>query len=253
LCHTSQRLTFAMTWITTSSDVDWRAVLAGCALFFLSMVQPVNAIPPAGGSPPAALVGDAQVVDGDTLDVAGERVRLEGIDAPEMSQTCTGSGGTAWDCGLEARRELVRLTQGQTIACDRRGHDKYGRTLAICFVDGEDINGELVKSGLARAFVRYSQEYVADENAARTAKAGLWQGESVAPWDYRKQSWTAAEVKAPSGCAIKGNISKKGHIYHVPWSTWYDKVVIDESKGERWFCTEADALAAGWRAAEPGR
>ena len=68
-----------------------------------------------------------------------------------------------------------------------------------------------------------------------------------APWDYRAKRWAAAEQKAPEGCAIKGNITKNGRIYHMPWSPWYAQIKIDADKGKRWFCTEAEALAAGWR------
>jgi hypothetical protein len=68
-------------------------------------------------------------------------------------------------------------------------------------------------------------------------------------WEFRHSKWHMAEVSTPKGCAIKGNISHGGQIYHVPWSPWYDKVKIDTGRGERWFCNEADAITAGWRAA----
>lgn len=195
------------------------------------------------------LAGEAVVIDGDTLDIAGHRVRLEGIDAPETSQTCTTAEGTTWACGRDAQKALARLIKDKTVLCDRSGEDRYGRTLGICFVEGENINAFLVKSGLARAFVKYSQLYVAEEAAARQAHAGVWQGDNTAPWDYRRTRWSGAETAAPAGCAIKGNISARGQVYHVPWSAWYDKVKIDPSQGERWFCDEAEALAAGWRPA----
>jgi hypothetical protein len=87
------------------------------------------------------------------------------------------------------------------------------------------------------------------EADARTRKVGVWQGPAEAPWDFRHGEWKTAEVAAPKNCAIKGNISSHGHIYHMPWSPWYDRVRIDESRGERWFCSEAEAQAAGWRPA----
>ncbi|MEQ1718696.1 MAG: thermonuclease family protein [Hyphomicrobium sp.] len=227
---------------------SWACQLFGALIFsaLVAALNPVLALP-LGDAP---IAGAAAVIDGDTLDIAGERVRLQGIDAPEMAQTCKSAAGTDWACGREAQKKLIDLTQGQTVACDRKGQDKYARTLAVCFVEGEDINAILVKAGLARAFVKYSQDYVVEEADARSTGAGLWQGDSVAPWDFRNKRWQAAETAAPSGCAIKGNISNNGHIYHVPWSTWYDKVRIETGRGERWFCTEAEAAAAGWRAAE---
>ena len=196
------------------------------------------------------ITGDAIVIDGDTLEIGGRRVRLEGIDAPEMAQSCQTSNGSPWRCGLTAQQKLIEITRGQTVACDAAGTDKYGRTLAVCFVEGEDINATLVRQGVARAFVKYSELYVSQEAEARAARRGIWQADNTAPWDFRHRRWQTAEASAPQGCAIKGNVSSKGMIYHTPWSAWYDKVKIDEAQGERWFCSEAEAVAAGWRAAQ---
>ena len=199
----------------------------------------------------ATVAGPARVIDGDTIEISGERIRLEGIDAPETAQTCTSAAGLTWACGQEAGKVLRALTSGSDVACDSRGRDKYGRTLAICYSGGIDLNGQMVRSGYAWAFVKYSTEYVAAETQARAGKAGVWQGAAQAPWDFRHGEWQVAETTAPGGCAIKGNISGHGHIYHVPWGPWYDKVSVNEARGERWFCSEADAMAAGWRAAMP--
>ena len=78
-------------------------------------------------------------------------------------------------------------------------------------------------------------------------RIGIWQGEAQPAWEYRAQRWTGAEPKAPQGCAIKGNVTANGKIYHMPWSPWYAQIKMDPDKGRRWFCTEAEALAAGWR------
>jgi len=195
-----------------------------------------------------ALAGAARVIDGDTLDIAGERVRLEGIDAPEMGQSCGRSSFGTWKCGVAAANRLAELVRGHMVTCESRGYDKYGRMLGICFVDGQDINAQMVREGLAWAFVRYSQTYVRQEAQARAARAGIWQGEAAPAWEYREHRWASAEKGAPSGCAIKGNISAYGRIYYTPWSPWYANVKIEPEKGERWFCSEAQAIAAGWRA-----
>jgi endonuclease YncB( thermonuclease family) len=195
------------------------------------------------------LSGPALIVDGDTIEIAGQRIRLEGIDAPEMAQDCATAAGASWPCGRDAAKVLGALTKGRDLACDSRGTDKYGRMLAICYADGLDLNAEMVRTGYAWAFVKYSVAYANTETEARAAKSGVWQGKAEAPWDFRHKGWQAAEASAPQGCAIKGNISGNGQIYHVPWSAWYSKVQIDEARGERWFCSEADAIAAGWRAA----
>lgn len=193
--------------------------------------------------------GRAVAVDGDTLQVGGLRVRLEGIDAPEMGQTCGRRSVGDWNCGRAAQQALGDLVHGRRIDCDSKGRDKYGRELGICFVDGRDINAELVRQGMAWAFVKYSQSYVGAEAEARKARAGIWQGSAEPAWAYRAQKWQTAEVEAPKGCAIKGNITKNGKIYHVPWGDWYGKVKVEPNKGERWFCNEAEAVAAGWRPA----
>lgn len=230
---------------TTRCFIRWRvasALVGGIALGTLLLIP--NARPAVHDG----VSGRARVIDGDTIDVAGTRVRLEGIDAPEIAQTCGRRLFGTWACGKAAARALRDLTFGREVACERRGTDKYGRMLGVCFVDGHDLNAQMVRKGFAWAFVRYSTSYVDAEAKARADKVGIWQGASEPAWDYRAKRWASAETAAPSGCAIKGNISSKGHIYHMPWSPWYGKVRVDLEKGERWFCSEAEALAAGWRA-----
>ncbi len=193
--------------------------------------------------------GPARVIDGDTLEIAGRHVRLEGIDAPEIAQRCGRWLIGTWACGQAAGGALEKLVGGETVSCESRGIDKYGRTLGVCFAAGRDINAEMVRQGYAWAFVKYSTSYVAEEAEARALRIGIWQGEAEPAWEFREHRWAGAEEAAPNGCAIKGNVTEHGHIYHMPWSPWYDKIRIDEGKGKRWFCSEAEALAAGWRPA----
>lgn len=143
------------------------------------------------------------------------------------------------------------MVQHKDLTCDRTGSDVYHRTLAVCIEDGIDINETMVRAGMAWAFVKYARTYVDVEAEARARQAGVRQGPAEAPWDFRRAGWKVAEATAPGGCAIKGNISSHGHIYHMPWSPWYGRVKIDTARGERWFCSEAEALAAGWRPASP--
>lgn len=215
--------------------------LAGALVF--SGLTPVHA------RAPEKLSGRATVIDGDTLDIAGTHVRLEGIDAPEASQTCGSRWIGSWKCGAAASAALNKLVDGRRVDCESRGQDKYGRILGYCAVDGRDLNAEMVRAGLAWAFVKYSTTYVKEEEQARTAKLGIWQGDAEPAWVYRDKRWAAAEPVAPGGCAIKGNVTAHGHIYHMPWSPWYGKVRVDAAKGERWFCSEAEAKSAGWRRA----
>ncbi len=196
------------------------------------------------------LSGRATVIDGDTINIDGTHVRLEGIDAPEASQSCARKEIGTWSCGAAATKALAKLIGERRVDCEERGHDKYGRTLGICFVDGRDINAEMVRTGLAWAFVKYSKTYVETEGEARALKVGIWQAETEPAWIFREKRWQTAETAAPNGCAIKGNVTAHGQIYHMPWSPWYGKVRIDAAKGERWFCSEAEAKEAGWRPAQ---
>lgn len=195
------------------------------------------------------IIGIARVLDGDTIVVSGVRIRLEGIDAPESSQTCQLPDGRPWACGHRATFELNRLIGAKLVTCDDRGPDKYGRTLGVCFAGSVELNAEMVRRGMAWAFVRYSQRYVAHEATARQARVGIWQGPSQPAWDFRADRWQTAEPGAPSGCAIKGNVTNTDRIYHMPWSPWYHKVNMNGGRGKRWFCSEGEAQAAGWRPA----
>ncbi|HEX2843390.1 thermonuclease family protein [Hyphomicrobium sp.] len=219
--------------------------LALAATLLLSIPNIVGARPAGETSP--LLSGRATVIDGDTLEIAGERVRLEGIDAPETEQTCEGGWFGTWKCGRAATEQLRWLVGGRRVDCSSTGRDKYDRVLGWCSVDGRDVNAEMVRSGHAWAFVKYSTRYQDTEAEARRAKIGIWKGNAEPPWVFRERRWEVAEAGAPQGCAIKGNITENGHIYHMPWSPWYAKVKVEPEKGERWFCTEAEAGKAGFR------
>lgn len=218
--------------------------LVALALAVGALVSP----PSAQAREAASVVGVVDhVVDGDTLDIGGTRVRLEGIDAPELGQRCGRAWFGTWACGAKAQGALYDLVVGKTVTCSSVGQDKYGRVLGLCSLNGVDINKAMVGRGLAWAFVKYSDRYVADEAQARAAKAGVWQGEATAPWEFRAEKWAGAEQTSPNGCAIKGNVTENGHIYHMPWSPWYGKVKVEPAKGEQWFCSEAEAQSAGFR------
>jgi len=193
------------------------------------------------------------IVDGDTIDLKGTRIRLHGIDAPEAGQKCKRARRGTWKCGKAALDRLTELSKGG-ISCFITGSDQHARYLAVCRQpDGTDINQLMVVEGYAWAFKRYSQDYVAAEDQAKARGLGVWQAQTVTAWDYRASKWAIAEQQAPEGCPVKGNISKGNQIYHAPWSPWYTKTKINVKKGERWFCTEREALDAGWRAPIWGR
>jgi len=201
--------------------------------------------------------GPAKVVDGDTLDIRSNgkviRIRIEGIDAPESGQTCRDGSDKVWQCGRNAARRLATLTADRNIRCAPSGVDNYSRVIASCRTGkgNVDLGGRLVEEGLAWAFRRYSDTYVPLEDVARAHGVGIWSGQAIPAWEYRRTRWSNPDAHAPKDCPIKGNISNKTgeRIYHPPWSPWYAKTQIDPSRGERWFCSEADAISAGWRPA----
>lgn len=193
------------------------------------------------------IVGIARVSDGDTLKIAGERLRLHGIDAPEKKQSCRTEHGVVWKCGIWASESLKMLVEGKPVSCVWDNRDNYKRPIAQCQVNGRDIGAVLVKNGVALAYRKYSMAYVDQESYAARNDIGLWSGSIQQPQTYRLVA-QKAEKPPSAACAIKGNISSSGRIYHVPGSKWYKKTKIDTRRGERWFCSIAEAVKAGWRA-----
>ena len=225
-----------------------------------------------GGTLAPSLTGPVRVVDGDTIRLGEHRIRLHGIDAPESDQACLDPQGAPWACGDAATERLVELIGDDPVHCTQRDIDRYRRIIGECFADGTNLNAALVAEGLAFAYRRFSLDYAALEDDARAAGRGIWAGTVQAPWDHRRDpqhvltqqvatpqvSTTGTTLLAqnnrsgfhpPGNCVIKGNINSRGErIYHTPSSRWYSRTHIDTSRGERWFCSEEEARAAGWRA-----
>lgn len=195
----------------------------------------------------ADVSGKARVIDGDTIEVAGQRIRLHGIDAPESGQACE-VDGKAWQCGQAATRALSRAIGAHSVTCEERDRDRYKRIVAVCSVGNRDLGALMVSEGFALAYRRYSTDYVKAEDTARKTQRGMWAGRFIEPWSWRRGQRLASEAANDNqACNIKGNISRNGRIYHMPGGAYYERTRIDEAKGERWFCSEAEARAAGWR------
>ena len=137
--------------------------------------------------------GKAKVVDGDTITINNTKIRFSGIDAPEsyyygQTQYCKKLNGQIWACGKKATSKLKELINNQVVECTDEGKDRYGRTLSICFVNGLDLQSEMVRSGMAIAYLKYSRRYENEMVEAMTNKVGIWSGNFLDPEDWRRQN-----------------------------------------------------------------
>ena len=128
-----------------------------------------------------------KIVDGDTIHLNGNKYRLYGIDAPEIKQECE-VNQKSYRCGLQSKNFLESIVKGKQIQCKQKGVDKYKRIVAICFVNGLDINQKMVKSGWAIAYRYYSMDYVEDELFAKNNQLGIWKGTFTKPKDWRREN-----------------------------------------------------------------
>lgn len=254
----------------------WRMAILGPGLLLAGL---------AGAAAPKVLTGRVvEVADGDTISIRADggqvKVRLHGVDAPEREQPF----------GVNASRALRQWTLGRTVVVTVLDRDQYDREVGMVYLDGEVLNARLIRKGYAWAYRQFldeppgARDYCRLENEAREARRGLWgqaDNRIVPPWQWRRQNAgerveftrtgdlslqncldaiprrrnapvPAANMgDAPQGCQIKGNINAKGaRLYHLPGSRSYAETRIDPTKGERLFCTEDEARAAGW---EPAR
>ena len=130
--------------------------------------------------------GIPSITDGDTLRIGDIRIRLLGIDAPETKQTCTDANGKIYHCGIVSTDALVNKIGGRSIDCRLNGKQSYNRELGTCYLKEDDLNKWMVRNGVAVAYRHYSTAYVADEDAAKAEKKGLWAGSFEMPWDFRR-------------------------------------------------------------------
>ena len=127
------------------------------------------------------------------------------------------------------------------------GHDTTGRVLGRCFAGRRDISGTLLRRGLVFVSADTSATFRKLEAVARKARKGFWGSKVERPSEFRAKRWAAAKSRAPDGCPIKGNVTSRGKVYVLPWSPSYGRIRIQRKRGERWFCSEREAIRAGWR------
>ena len=243
------------------------ALFSICAASLFGLLMPAGAIGAAG----------ATVRDGDTVQIGDAVYRLDGIDAPELDQLCINDQADPWSCGIDARDRLSKLIGGRSVHCDDLGPDKGhgGRHIGLCTAVGDKVslNQQVVRSGYAISVEPAVKVHVKDDAAAaRDAASGIWKGCFAAPADFRIgkkdgplfgascRSDRDREIRAvlfpdaptaPPGCTIKGKLALRARVtgnigvYHLQGCPSYPGI----TEPERWFCSEDDARAAGFRRA----
>jgi endonuclease YncB( thermonuclease family) len=141
----------------------------------------------------ADIVGRASVIDGDTIEIHGQRIRLHGVDAPEKGQPCFDAANQPYRCGQKAAMALDEFVGQSPVSCREKDVDRYGRTVAACLGRGEEIAHWMVRSGHAFAYRRYSSDYIGAEQEARNNRRGVWSGDTQAPWEWRKEQRHSAQ------------------------------------------------------------
>lgn len=222
--------------------------ILACILFVLPVVA---------GQP--EIHGVARVIDGDTLEINGTRIRLGGIDAPERAEICSDARGRDWACGAWATKETRALIGRAPVSCVDLGARSFDRIVARCYLNGRDLAITLIEAGIVRPCVRFAREqgqeqrYLQAETVAIAARAGIHAGPLNPPAAFCMPGSARMQVATAQpdagGCVIKGNVSGNGRIYHLPGQRDYDRVTMRNPE-TRWFCTEAEAQAAGWRRAQ---
>lgn len=195
--------------------------------------------------------GRGSVLGPGLLRVGTTPVRLGGIEAPEREQVCT-RAGRRWRCGEAALATLARLAAGRSLECEVRGVDSAGHAVGICLDKETDIGAALVRGGHVFATPGLLSRYGRVEAEAKAAKAGLWSGESELPEVWRARVWEDARKRRPDGCPIKGQVTGGARLYVLPSSAEYERVRVNLQRGGRWFCSEKEAIDAGWKLSARG-
>ena len=230
----------------------WQGGLQAASSSLVAALPSWSSLPSIQAKTLPDVTGRGRAITGDTLRIDGRLVRLAGIEAPEISQVCRDRRKRAWRCGQSARKALRRILRRSTVVCKDVVQAEGGRLEATCQIGTEDVAAKVVEKGYAFAQGSIFKTYADAEAAARNAKLGVWQGKAQRPADFRAQRWQVASKSAPDGCPIKGRVVRRSKVYVLPWALEYRQVRIRSRRGERWFCSEAEATAAGFKPSSTG-
>lgn len=156
-----------------------------CTYPYLIIISLLNCMSCQFADAAEVIKGKVRVIDGDTIEIEDQKIRLEGIDAPEIGQLC-GRGGIPVYCGIQAKYELEALIGDLEVKCESLGNDKYKRVIGECYVGSVELNGMMVKNGWALAYRKYSQKYVESEDFAKQHGKGIWSLDFIEPWHWRR-------------------------------------------------------------------
>ncbi len=188
--------------------------------------------------------GTVAIIDGDTLQIGERIVHLAGIDAPELGQRCM-IEDKEWRCGLEAALALRKLAAFGTVNCV--SEEEAPAVVGTCQIDGKDLAEVMVGQGYAVALPGAAPNYQSAEAAARDAKLGMWRGDFIPPGDWRQGARLQGETTDTIFCVVKGAIKEDDQrIFYIPSDKEYEEITIDPDRGERMFCSDDEAILAGW-------
>ena len=201
----------------------------------------------------ANVQGQAFVINGAILKIGDKLVRLKDIDPPVSNQRCELGNGSEWYCGRSAAAVLRLMAHTRAVSCRLSGQLDEAKLaeLGTCRAGGQDIAEEMLLRGMAWATPDAPSTYQRAEEDARKRRIGVFQSATATASEFRSQRLREARSKVGRDCVFKGNVDVFGRrIYHTPWSQWYALTKVTEGNGDRWFCSEMDAVAAGWSLAE---
>jgi endonuclease YncB( thermonuclease family) len=203
----------------------------------------------------SVLQGPALVIDGDTLEIAGTRVRLAGIDAPEVDQPCATEGdvlaasSTVYRCGEEAAAALTTRIGGDPVRCEPVATDTGTVLVAVCRLDDEDLGAWMVRSGWARAYPQNASAYTAEEGLAQAALRGIWRGDFLNPWDWRRERKSETDKTqqqlrvAVAAANVRSAPSRQGRLLTtLPRGT----TVRQLGQSGEWRLVKVPGGASGW-------